>query len=187
MSWIEAAVSSPRRRRRVLWLAMAVLVGGIVALMVVFFRNTGTPINDPVSDLPAVVPTVEKKAPLEPEARRVAGLFILTAVARKNLDTAWEITHPTLRQGLSRREWLTGNIPVQPYPVDELESAPLAIDESYKNSAVLEVALLPRRGSKIKPQTFFIGLKAVGQGKQRRWLVDYWAPRSAIGAHSNQQ
>jgi hypothetical protein len=166
---------------------MAVLVVGVAALMVAVFRNTGTKIDDPLTTLPAVVPTVQQKAPLEPEARRVAGLFILTAVARKNLDQAWEITHPTLRQGLTRKQWLTGNIPVQPYPVDQLETAPLAIDESYRNSAVLEVALLPRRGSKIKPQTFFIGLKAVGKGKQRRWLVDYWAPRSAIGAHSNQQ
>jgi len=166
---------------------MAVLVVGAAALMVAFFRNTGTPIDDPVSDVPAVVPTVEKKAPLEPEARRVAGLFILTAVARKDLDKAWEITHPSLRQGLTRKQWLTGEIPVQPYPVDQLEAAPLAVDESYRNSAVLEVALLPRRGSKIKPQVFFIGLKAVGKGKQRRWLVDYWAPRAAVGAHSNQQ
>jgi hypothetical protein len=111
--------------------------------------------------------------PLDNAARRVAGRFILTAVARKNLGESYELTHPELRQGMTKKEWLTGNIPVQPYPVEKIESATFKVDESYPNEAVLEVALLPPANAELKPQIFFIGLKKHAVGNAVRWQVAY--------------
>jgi len=41
------------------------------------------------------------------------------------------------------------------------------------------VLLTPRQGVETKPQLFLLGLHAFGQGKQRHWLVNYWAPYGA--------
>lgn len=67
---------------------------------------------------PAVTAERQQPVKLDPAARQVADKFILTAVARKNLGEAYELTHPDLRQGLTKQQWLTGNIPVQYYPAD---------------------------------------------------------------------
>jgi hypothetical protein len=60
----------------------------------------------------AVKPQVVKQVPLEHAARETAGTFILTAVARKNLDQAWKLATPNIKGGLSFKEWMAGNIPV---------------------------------------------------------------------------
>jgi hypothetical protein len=164
-----------RRLPRLLpWLAGAVLVAGFAALLQA--RTKTESLEAPLTNKP-VKPYVEPKAvPLAPEARRVAVLFIRTAVARRDLDTAWRISGPQIRQGVSYREWMSGNIAVVPYPVDEVERIPVKIDWSYRKSAMLEVALLPKEGSAEKPQVFLIGVKRIVKGKRVRWVVEYWAP-----------
>ena len=81
--------------------------------------------------------------------------------------------------GFTLEQWKTGAIPVIPYPADTSSPAPVKIDYSYKNKALLVVILLPKHGIKMKPQTFLLGLSAFGHGKNRHWLVDYWAPFGA--------
>lgn len=158
------------------------LAAGIVAVMILFFRNTADPAPERLTNKPAtLIQSPGRKVELSREARRVAGQFILTAVGRNNLAASWPLVHPALKQGMSRKEWLTGDIPVQYYPVNTLEVAPMHIEESYERSAMLQVALLPKKGANIKPQVFFLGLKKIGNGKSARWLVDYWAPYSSPG------
>ncbi len=114
-----------------------------------------------------------------PSAARVAaGEFILAAAGREDLPKAWKLSHPDLKAqcGCTYKEWLTGNIPVQYYPTTNLDGADFGVDESTQGRVVLEVLLTPKAGEEIPAQAFFIGLKAVGKGKQERWLVDYWAP-----------
>ena len=147
----------------------------MVAFTVAYLGDTGTSQETPLSAVPAQVFTPRKQIPLDKEARRVAGRFILTAVARENLAESYELAHPELRQGLTRREWLTGNIPVVYYPAKAIETATFKVDESYADEAILEVALLPKESAKVKPQIFFIGLKKAGN----RWRVNYWVPRAA--------
>jgi hypothetical protein len=161
------------------WLAGFVLVAGLVAFGAVYIFDSGdtVEVQEPLSEpVQSASPAREQNVVLDPAARKTAGRFILTAVTRRNLDEAWKITHPELRAGFTLQEWRTGNIPVQPYPADAIDIATFRIDESHPDQAVLEVALLPKEGAEIKPQTFYIGLKKV----KGRWLVYYWAPRAAI-------
>jgi hypothetical protein len=165
------------------WVAGLVFVAGVVAFSTVYLFDTGTSVDAKITVRetgPAVVPAKQASVALDPEARKVAGRFILTAVAREHLAESYGLTHPELRQGLSLKEWLTGNIPVQYYPADAIDTATFKIDESHPNEALLEVALVPKEGAEVKPQIFYIGLKKV-KGK---WLVNYWAPRSAIAIPS---
>lgn len=170
-------LASRRGRRTIFAVSLLILVAGGAAATIAFFGNTGTSLESAKSSEPASIFTQRKQIPLEKDARRVAGRFILTAVARKSLGESYELTHPELRQGLSRTEWLTGNIPVTYYPADQLETATFKVDESYPNEAILEVALLPKKNVKIEPQIFYIGLKKVGAGAAAAWKVSYWVPR----------
>jgi hypothetical protein len=149
--------------------ALAALVAGAVAI-----GNTGRPTDTPLSTLPPddrskPQPSVK----LDPQALRVARRFVLTAVARKQLDVAYDLAGPQIRQGQTRREWRAGGIAVIPYPVDELEIAPMKVDFSTANEAQIEVALLPRAGARVKPQIFFMDLARLGG----RWFVNGWVPR----------
>jgi predicted secreted protein len=167
-------------RKALPWLIGAgVVAAAIAGMIIVFGTNTGESTNTPLSTLAAddrsVVPGTVK---LEPEARRVARRFIETAVARKNLKEAYALAGPQIVQGQSLKDWMTGNIAVIPYPVDSIDYAPMKIDYSYPNEALIEVALLPTDKAQkegTKSQLFMAGLKKI-KGK---WVVDQWTPRSS--------
>ena len=170
---------SPPTRRSLSLLSGLILVAGVVAFAVTWIGDTGTSEETPLSNKPAQIFTPRKQVPLDVEARKVAGRFILTAVARENLGESYALVHPELRQGLTKKEWLTGDIPVVYYPAKEIETATFKVDESYPDEAILEVALLPKDAKKVKPQVFYIGLKKAGKGTAARWMVNYWVPRAA--------
>ena len=69
--------------------------------------------------------------------------------------------------------------PVVPYPVERLEVAPDKIDEAYTKSALLEVALVPRKNSGVRAQMFFLELKKVGAGGEALLGCRHWVPRGA--------
>ena len=160
-------LASRRGRRTIFAVSLLVLVAGVAAATIAFFGNTGKSLESPKSNEAANIFTPRKQIPLDKDARRVAGRFILTAVARKSLAESYEL----------KQEWLTGNIPVQYYPADRLETATFKVDESYPDEAILEVALLPEKTVKVEPQIFYIGLKKVGAGAASEWKVNYWLAR----------
>lgn len=178
MSSLSSTLQSPRFQRRVLVLAAVVLIAGIVAFVAARLskedaqRNAGAvpAQTGPVKDVSKVPKTIK----LDPKAQAVAKLFIETAVARKNLKKAYPLAGPAIRQGQSLKSWLTGNIAVVPYPIDELDIAPMKVDYSYANEASIQVALLPKKGSKVKPQLFAMTLERIG--KPKHWVVNSWVP-----------
>jgi hypothetical protein len=165
------------------WIAGAVLLVGVFAFWQTMVQANDTPetfSNERVQN--AATP---ETVPLAPEARQVVVQFIQTAVMRKNLAEAWKISGPQIRQDLSLKEWLTGNIPVVPYPEAAVNRSPVKITWSHPTEAGLEVVLQPRAGSKEKPQLFFVGVLKQGSGSQAKWVVDYWAPYAPPPIPSN--
>jgi hypothetical protein len=176
MSSLTASLSSPRVQRRLLIAGAVVLAAGVVAAIVAFTRNQGDVV--PVARQGVGVTDVSKipkSTGLSADARRTAQEFILTAVARKNLRRAYAISGPQIVQGQSLKEWLTGNIAVVPYPVDQLKVATTKIDYAYKNSAALEIALVAKPGAGVKSVIFYMDLIK----RHGKWLVNSWSPRSA--------
>ena len=157
------------------------VLAGIAAVVVALFAFGPNKNADPevFTNEPAQVPKPQVKAPFDPDARQVAMRFVQTAVARKHLDEAWGLAGPQVRGGLTHEQWMTGNIPVVPYPLDLLAVAPFKVDASYVDSAIIEIALLPKKNAGIRSQIFFMELKKVGKGAKARWVVDNWVPRAS--------
>jgi hypothetical protein len=177
----RSSLSSARTQRRLLWVGSAVVAVAVAAGLVVALGTTTNTTPDVVSDEPAVIVDGGAKAPLPRAARKVAGEFILTTVTRKDLARGWEITHPSLREGMTRQEWLSGNIPIVPYPVSSTDSAPMSVEESFADHAIMRVALSPEKGATVKPQLFFIGVRKF----HGQWRVDYWGPYATVPVPSS--
>jgi hypothetical protein len=151
------------------------------AFLGLHYSNTGKQLPDrfrsgPVQKV-APPPKAEKLSGVDTESvRRVAALFIDTAVLRQRVDDSWEITTPRLRQGLSRKEWDGGNIPVTPFNADAVREIKYDLDWSGADLVYLKVAIVPTRKSNADGQAFDIGLRRQGDPSDHKWLVDYWVP-----------
>ncbi len=169
-------IRKPGWRKALPWVLVVLVVGIVIAVVAVRYSNTGHSTATPLTNKPAVddskIPATVK---LPPGATRVARRFIESAVARKNLASAYSIVTQEIKQGQSLKSWKTGNIAVVPFPVVDVKYAPMKIDFSYPKEAQIEVALLPKAGTKIHGQLFIMDL-VKHDGK---WLVNSWVPRSS--------
>ena len=189
MTTFTERLNSPRFVRRITWGAALVFVAGVVAFAIAYFGNTADSTDTPVRlNEPAqgVQPT-RRTVPLDRAARVVAGEFILTAVQRdvpkaqleQNLRKAWTLLAPSSPHRdcgghtCTMKEWLTGDIPIQPYPAGALDKASFSVEESYPDEVVLQVALLPKESADVAGQIFWISLLK----EKGKWLVNEWSPR----------
>lgn len=172
---------SARLQRYAPWLAALVLVAGVAAAIVRFAPNKNA--------APQVIPKTQPKSPakettvpLSHAAAKTLYRFVTTAVTRTDLAAAWKIAGPNIRGGLTYKEWLSGDIPVVPYPIETRRFAPrVKIDWSYANDAQVELVLQPKAGLKTRPQLFIVQLKRIaGANGKTRWIVDNWVPRTPI-------
>jgi hypothetical protein len=132
-----------------------------------------------------VVPDYKQpqKAPFTPTkqraVRRVLAAFIRTAVARQDVARSWDLAAPSLKQGVSRKEWNSGDLPVVPYPARDTGLGKWDfVQYSYKDTVGLEVFLFPKPGSGYAALTADVELVRNHHGK---WLVDYWMPQKFHG------
>jgi hypothetical protein len=137
----------------------------------------------------ATIVAQPKHAPFRPAAKRqvrkVLADFLSTAVARKHVASAWHIAGPELKSGITKQEWDTGAIPVQPYPVANKGLGRWeSVEYSYRNAVGLSVLLFPKPGSGQAPATADVDVVKNHQG---RWLVNYFMPNkyhgNAVPAH----
>ena len=172
------------------WIAGLVLVAGVVAALVLLVPNESGTSGKALAPAPNSPPAQKteqvkllKKVPSE--ARQVAGKFILTAVVRKNLDQAWPLAGPDVRQGMSRTEWLKGNIAVATF-FGGIKRAPMSVDYATKDEVLLEVLLIPKlKGKQYKPGVFYVKLNKIGKAGKRHWAVNEVTQRVGIPVPAN--
>jgi hypothetical protein len=178
---VARVLSSPRRRRRLRIGGALLAFAGVCAFVGLHYSNTGKSPPDRYSAEPVQrVPPPLKAATLtgadNESVRRIAALFIDTAVLRRRIDDSWEITTPRLRQGLTRKEWDTGEIPVTPFKADAVAEIKYDLDWSGANLVYLKIAIVPKPTSTVDGQAFDIGLQRQGEPADHKWLVDYFVP-----------
>jgi hypothetical protein len=168
-------LQSPRFRRRLLWSSLFVAVTSAVVGGSILIGNTGRRLETPITAGPAWTYQEPVELSLTPAQRREflsrSLAFVQTAVTRKDVDKAYDMVGPALRQGMSRRDWHTGNIPVVPFPAVGLIEWNVAY--SYTDDVALDLALLAPKHQDTVGKTFRIELKRYG----KRWLVEAWVPQ----------
>jgi hypothetical protein len=169
-------------------LPIAFVVGAVAPLifLAVHFSSPGDPgnangplVNEPGNAEPKAAPFTK---PDQQAVRKVLREFVLTAVDRQDVGRSWEISAPSLRQGLTRKQWTDGELPVVPYPAANRGLGRWSyVEYSYKGTVGLEVFLFPKPGSGWSAMTADVELV---KGHDGQWRVDYWMPKKFHGPPS---
>jgi hypothetical protein len=171
---------SYRWRRRLLFIGLPLALAGPLIFLGIHFSSPGNPgnANGPtVPNYKAPTPARFTKAK-QHQVRRVLAAFITSAVAREDPARSWDIAAPSLKEGVTRKDWNRGDLPVVPYPALHKGLGQWDyVEYSYRNSVGLEVFLFPKPGSGYSAVTADVELVR----HNGRWLVDYWMPKKFHG------
>lgn len=185
MAAVRRIRESRRWRRRIFWSAV-LLIGAVAAFIGVKLSSSGNPFNANGPVAPNYVPPKHAAfTPAEQQAvRPVLAEFERDAVARANPEQAWDVAGPSLREGFTRKQWSTGNLPVVPYPAADRGLGTWSyVKYSYRNRVGLEVFMFPKPGSGYSAMT---AQAEVYKDQSGRWFVDYWLPERFHGPPSTQ-
>jgi len=175
---VQSAISSRGFNKWFPWISGAVAVAGLVVFMVVYFGNTANPEPKAASGPPIKAQAPPKNIPFPNAAWRVATQFILTAVARKNLQKAYALTDPSLRSGVTTKEWRNGSLPVVASTVGQiLKTNWKNTNYAHPRDAQINVIIIPTNAKAWNAQ---VGLTKVGHGANAHWLVNYFQPLAGI-------
>jgi hypothetical protein len=183
--------SSRRSRRRLTIAAVLAVVAIPLSYLAVHYSTSGSPgnANGPyVSDAyyrePKHVPfTAEKRSAVS----AVLAKFTSGAVSKHDLAGTWDLAGPDLRQGITREDWLKGEIPIVPFAASKRGQGKWSVvNYSYPNKVGLELLMFPehRNGQLATVET------EVVRGRDGHWRVNYWmitklhGPGSAAAADS---
>ena len=173
-------LSSRRRRRQLLWLAVAAgAAAGIAVLGLEYPGNAleRSPVtNEPSQLVPPRPKSVRLTAARKAVVQAVAAEFVSEAVFRQHVERSYRITAPELREGLTRAQWATGSIPVVPYPADQVALVKSKVDYSYADRVGLDVLIMPKKGSDVRSAIYVLEVAQVGAGPNAHWAVSRWTP-----------
>jgi hypothetical protein len=181
---VKRRLASPRFRRRLLWLGGGSCVTVLVVFVSIHLGNTGhsqaTPIDKTkkawIYQAPAHMRLTKRD---RVELFTASSRFVRTAVARKQLDSAWELLGPEMKAGQTRKSWDTGFNNVVPFKADAIEAWDILY--AYKDDVALDLSLVSgrRNGDNWAGKTFTLELKR--DPASHRWLVASWVPRGVGG------
>ena len=187
---METRLHLPRSQfwRRLLWASgPIVLAVGVLVFLVAHYRNVG----DSTTPLPAapgapISSNVDQR--LDNAQRDVAGKFILTAVAGKNIGASFDLLSPAFKQTYwpctkcTKQEWVRGPRPIVPagFPVKDMSQVRFTVKYRTRNLIGLNVAIIPNKGT---AEVFKLDLARAGATKP--WLVDYWMSSYVAGFRAN--
>ena len=116
---VSVVPSSPRVRRRLVRLGIALTVAVTVGVIAVAVRSPKQPNPAPAKNAPPaqLVTQSTHVAPAERRAiNRTLDRFIPAALGGQSAQTAWSLAGPELKGGSTLREWRHGTSPIPYYP-----------------------------------------------------------------------
>jgi hypothetical protein len=174
-------LASPRRRRRaarlsLLAVALLAAAGAYELLpeppkrLPERFSNEPAQLYDPAK-LVTTLPAADRRA-----IDRTLARFVEDAMGRRDLASAYRLSAPALRGGLTLREWTAGKVPVYPYDARPGSSQGWELKFREGDLAALEVFLYPARRETTGPITVSVDMRKV----DGRWLVEGVAPTAVF-------
>lgn len=169
---------------RLLRRSIAAVVIALVAVLLVFFRNTGHSTATPINlhgKAQVYHPPKTVKATPEQKAAALSTLsrFVRSAVIRRNLADSWPLATRHMKIGTSHADWLSGNLPVVPYPASAFRTAGFTLKYQYKGILGYDVLVLPKETKAAQAagqQVYACELHDV----RGQWLVDECYPRKTL-------
>ena len=170
---------SPRARRRLLYIAVALaILVGIAASQLLLGTSTGpvvTPAHPGTPQIVATPKTVRASRADLAAAAHTLSVFVPSAFVRRHLARSWPLATAHMKQDTSRADWLAGNLPVVPYPTAEYRTSSYRNTYSYDGVLGYDVLVLPKHPDGPQ-QVYSCELDDV----HGRWLVDYCIPRKTL-------
>lgn len=165
--------SSPRKRRRLLLVAIVAVVAGAVAAVFTLIPSHGLSAPGPVgNEGPAQLASDTPKVKLTKADRRaidaVLDRFLPAGMERKDPAAAWALAGPEMKSGSTLAAWRRGNSPVPYYPAREKRFHDWQTIDVGKGYVVFNLLVHPAKGSKLAPYVF--SGEVVKQ--HGRWLVN---------------
>lgn len=164
---------SPRKRRRLLWMAVpTVLV--CIGVVTAFAVGGHTPPSGSVTvdEGPAQLASTHRSKLTRADRLaidRTLDLWVPAALERRNIDTAWRLSGPEFRANATLAQWKDGATAVPAYPaIDRHFHGKWDVIDVEPGSVIFNLALHPRKGAK-QPPTVFSGQVVKQDG---RWLVN---------------
>ncbi|MDQ2981083.1 MAG: hypothetical protein M3R26_01995 [Actinomycetota bacterium] len=184
-------LSSPRRRRRLFRASGLVAAVGCAIAIGFLYPNTGREESVFSPGKPQVTHEEPPATPLSKSdlaaTEQTLDHFVMTAVLRRHLDESYNLVTGQLRSGMTRAEWRRGEIPVIPFLAKDFAFAKSKLRYSHGNFARYDVLIWAKPHATTGSTSFSMELRAVGAGKNRRWLVDYFQPLGGgLSAPANQ-
>ena len=127
-------------------------------------------------------PAAAKQPRLAPSDRAAINatlaVFVNHGVKRKGVGAAYDVVTPTMRDGMTRKQWASGDIPVYPYPAAGRQFHEWTILSRSSQEVGIELILNPAKGhvGKLGQIAFHVYLKPV----RGRWLVDSFMPAATF-------
>ena len=156
----------------------------VVAFLIVFVRNTGhstaTPINEHGKAQVYHPPKTVKATP-EQQAAAISTLsrFVRSAVIRRDLASSWPLATAHMKTGTSHADWLSGNLPVVPYPADGFRTVGFTLTYQYKGILGYDALVLPN-GTKAGQLAGQVVYGCELHDVHGSWLVDECYPRKTL-------
>lgn len=176
-----ALLRSPRRRKRLVYAGVALLIVGVAVGVGLAYPNTAPHVTQRFGSANAQVVTTPRAAPFsEADRRRVEAVlqrFVDHAVARRNPVLAYDLVTRSIRGSSTRADWASGHVPVYPYPAARQRVRIAWVWASYRNAVDFDVILVPRKGADVGAMAAGVDMVATGTGRNRRWRVDSFNPR----------
>ena len=169
---------------RLLRRSLVTVVILIVTVLLVFFRNTGHSTATPIDEhgkAQVYHPPKTVKASAEQKAAAVSTLtrFVRSAVIRRDLAASWPLATAHMKNGTSHADWLSGNLPVVPYPAEAFRAVGFTLKYQYKDILGYDALVLPngtKAGQLAGQQVYACELDDV----HGSWLVDECYPRKTL-------
>jgi len=169
---IRAVFDHSTPRRALIALSWIVLIVGVVA----YLNHRLSSSAEPIVPGPAATTTPQGNygphIPVPHQALAVTRTFLRDGVMRQDLAAAWRLATPTLRGGLTHKQWMTGNIPVAEFPHSAFAKASYRVDRSRARSVLLLLYIFPRKGSKVAGWDYIVELVRY----KGSWRISYFQP-----------